>query len=52
MTIPMIKNTGHEIIKRLQRIIELMEKQNDIMLYDSEGCCPGCDGACGESEDN
>ena len=46
-----------EILKRLQRLIELMEEQNDIMLYDDDPdvrltnpCCPGCDGNCGEED--
>ena len=38
-----------EILKRLQRLIELMEEQNDIMLFDGN-CCPGCDGDCGEED--
>ena len=37
-----------EILKRLQKLIDLMEEQNDIMLF--EGCCPGCDGTCGEGD--
>ena len=38
-----------EILKRLQRLINLMEEQNkimeeqnDIMLFDDDGCCSGC----------
>ena len=44
------KNTTHEILKRLQKLIDLMEDQNDILLFDSEACCPGCDGDCGEED--
>ena len=46
--VAMDKNTGHEIIKRLQKIVELLTEQNDIMLF--ENCCPGCDGTCGEDD--
>ena len=50
MAEPMDKNTGHEILKRLARLIKLMEEQNDILLYDNECCCPSCDGDCGEED--
>ena len=40
----------HEILKRLQKLIDLMEEKNDIMLYDVGGCCSGCDGTCGEED--
>ncbi len=38
------------IMKRLDQLIALMEEQNDIMLYDVGGCCPGCDGTCGDED--
>ena len=45
----MDKNQAQEILKRLQKLIDLMEEQNDIMLFDGN-CCPGCDGDCGEED--
>lgn len=42
---------SHEILKRLARLIELIEEQNDILLFaPDEPCCPGCDGNCGEED--
>ena len=41
-----------KILKRLQKLIDLMEEQNDILLYDDECCCPGCDGDCGCGEED
>ena len=45
-TDPMDKNTAHEILKRLQRLIDLIEEQNDILLYDVCTCERDEDGAC------
>jgi uncharacterized protein (DUF779 family) len=39
-----------ELVKRLNRLIDILEEQNDIMLYDVGGCCSGCDGTCGEED--
>ena len=53
----MDKNQAQEILKRLQKLIDLMEDQNDILLFDDDPdvritnpCCSGCDGTCGEED--
>ncbi len=35
---PMSEGTAQNILKRLDRLITLMEEQNDIMLYDICDC--------------
>ncbi len=35
---PMSEGTAQNILKRLDRLITLMEEQNDIMLYDACKC--------------
>ena len=43
-------NAIEKIPERLDRLIELIEEQN-LLIGTEEGCCPGCDGTCGEEDD-
>ena len=47
---PMDNDTGQEILKRLNRLIELLEEQNLLIGSEITDCCPGCDGTCGEDD--
>ena len=46
----MDNNTGQAILKRLNRLIELVEEQNLLIGSEITDCCPGCDGTCGEDD--
>ena len=39
-----------KILSELKKIVELLMEQNDIMMFDSEGCCSECDGTCDKTE--